>query len=114
MVSPRPVPAVTLADLEKIFAQFRGDIEQVPSMYSALKHQGQPLYKLARQGITIVRESRKLMIHALILLEYCNEIVHFELRCSKGTYVRTIVDDFGELLGCGAHVTVLRRLDVVP
>ncbi len=112
IVSERSVPEVTSAILEKIFDQFRGEIEQVPSMYSALKHQGQPLYKLARQGITVARESRRLTIFRLTVLNFTADSVQFELHCSKGTYVRTLVDDFGEILGCGAHVTQLRRIGV--
>lgn len=112
IVMTRPTPALTLTELEKIFDQFRGEIQQTPSMYSALKHQGQPLYKLARQGITINRESRKLTVYRLIVLSFSADSVQFELHCSKGTYVRTLVDDFGEVLGCGAHVTELRRLSV--
>ena len=112
VISERPVPEVTSAILEKIFDQFRGEIEQVPSMYSALKHQGQPLYKLARQGITVARESRRLTIFRLTVLNFTADSVQFELHCSKGTYVRTLVDDFGEVLGCGAHVTQLRRIGV--
>jgi tRNA pseudouridine55 synthase len=112
VVTERPVPAIKLADVDKLFDSFRGDIEQVPSMYSALKHEGQPLYKLARQGITVARESRRLTIFRLTVLDFSADTVRFELHCSKGTYVRTLVDDFGEALGCGAHVTELRRLTV--
>lgn len=112
VIAQRPVPALNLADLDAIFAQFRGEIDQVPSMYSALKHQGQPLYKLARQGITVERESRRLTIYRLTVLNFTTDSVEFELHCSKGTYVRTLVDDFGEALGCGAHVISLRRLTV--
>lgn len=114
VVSEKPVANYTLADLDQAFAKFRGEIEQVPSMFSAIKHQGQPLYKIARQGIVVERESRKLTVHRLDVLSYRDEIVKFELKCSKGTYVRTIVDDFGEHLGCGAHVISLRRLNVGP
>ncbi len=112
IIATRDVPAVTLHQLEKIFDQFRGEIQQVPSMYSALKHHGQPLYKLARQGVTIERESRRLTIYRLTVLKFAEEWIQFEVHCSKGTYVRTLVDDFGEALGCGAHVTELRRLGV--
>lgn len=112
VVATRAVPALTETDLEKIFDQFRGDIEQVPSMYSALKHQGQPLYKLARQGLTVARQSRRLTVYRLTVLKFSADTVQFELHCSKGTYVRTLVDDFGEALGCGAHVTELRRITV--
>src|SRR5947209_4222949 len=86
IISTRAVPPLTSADLEKIFDQFRGDIEQVPSMYSALKHQGQPLYKLARQGITVNRDRRKLTVYRLTVLNFSTDTVQFELHCSKGTY----------------------------
>ena len=112
VVATRPVAPLTKAGLEEVFAKFRGEIDQTPSMYSALKFQGQPLYKLARQGITVERESRRLMIYRLTLLNFTAETVDFELHCSKGTYVRTLVDDVGEALGCGAHVAALRRLTV--
>ena len=112
VIAERAVPMVTTAELEKIFEQFRGEIEQTPSMYSALKHQGRPLYQLARQGITVERKSRRLTVYRLTILNFTADVVQFELHCSKGTYVRTLVDDFGEALGCGAHVTELRRLTV--
>lgn len=112
VISERAVPRITLTDLEKLFDAFRGDIWQVPSMYSALKHQGQPLYKLARQGLSIERASRPITVYQLTVLKFVGDRVQFEMHCSKGTYVRTLVDDFGEALGCGAHVTELRRLTV--
>jgi tRNA pseudouridine55 synthase len=112
VIARRPVPALHLADIERSLARFRGDIEQVPSMYSALKHQGKPLYELARQGITVDREPRRLTVYRLTVLAFTQDTIQFELHCSKGTYVRTLVDDFGEILGCGAHVTALRRLTV--
>lgn len=91
---------------------FRGDSKQVPSMYSALKHKGQPLYKYAREGITIEREARDITVFRLDLLRFENDEVDMEIHVSKGTYIRTIVDDLGELLGCGAHVSMLRRTKV--
>lgn len=112
VVASQPAPKLTETLLETHFAQFRGEIDQTPSMYSALKHQGQPLYKLARQGITVERESRRLTIYRLTLLKFTPDTVEFEVHCSKGTYVRTLVDDFGQSLGCGAHVIALRRLTV--
>lgn len=112
IVAEKPVPALSLTDLDRVFSQFRGEITQIPSMYSALKHQGQPLYKLARQGLEVPRPSRRLTVHSLTILNHAENTVEFELRCSKGTYVRTLVDDAGEVLGCGAHVTDLRRLAV--
>ena len=91
---------------------FRGDIMQVPSMYSALKHKGQPLYKYAREGITIDREARPITVYEINLLRFEGDEVDLDVHVSKGTYIRTIVDDLGELLGCGAHVSMLRRTQV--
>ncbi len=88
---------------------FQGDIEQVPPMYSALKKDGQPLYKLARQGIEIERKARSVTIHKLDFLGYENGIISLEVSCSKGTYIRSLIADIGEKLGCGAHVIELRR-----
>ena len=92
--------------------QFRGDILQVPTMFSALKHNGKPLYEYARQGITVDREARPITIFELNFIEYNAPYLTLEVHCSKGTYIRTLVDDLGEALGCGAHVTMLRRTAV--
>ena len=92
--------------------QFRGDILQVPTMFSALKHNGKPLYEYARAGITVEREARPITIFELNFIEYQAPFLTLEVHCSKGTYIRTLVDDLGEVLGCGAHVTVLRRTAV--
>lgn len=91
---------------------FRGTTKQVPSMYSALKYQGKPLYKYAREGIEVPRESRDITVFSLELLRFEYDEVELSIHVSKGTYIRTIVDDLGELLGCGAHVADLRRLAV--
>ncbi|MBT8449323.1 MAG: tRNA pseudouridine(55) synthase TruB [Gammaproteobacteria bacterium] len=91
---------------------FRGEIEQVPSMFSALKVDGQPLYKLAREGKTIERKARPLTIHKLICLSYSASEFELEVHCSKGTYIRNLVEDIGEMLACGAHVTQLHRIKV--
>ncbi|VEB26092.1 tRNA pseudouridine synthase B [Actinobacillus lignieresii] len=106
--------AVNVGEAEIITAleQFRGDILQVPTMFSALKHNGKPLYEYARQGITVEREARPITIFELRFIEYVAPYLTLEVHCSKGTYIRTLVDDLGEVLGCGAHVTVLRRLAV--
>ena len=88
---------------------FRGTTKQVPSMYSALKHKGQPLYKYAREGIEVPREARDITVFNLELLRFEDDEVELSIHVSKGTYIRTIVDDLGELLGCGAHVSALRR-----
>ena len=105
----KPVPEFTDNDIENVLSQFRGEISQVPSMYSALKHNGQPLYKLARQGIVVEREPRKIIIHALDLISKTNDTLTLSVRCSKGTYIRTLVEDIGLTLGCGGHVIALYR-----
>ena len=92
--------------------QFRGNILQVPTMFSALKHNGKPLYEYARQGITVEREARPITIFELNFIEYNAPYLTLEVHCSKGTYIRTLVDDLGEVLSCGAHVTMLRRTAV--
>jgi len=92
--------------------QFCGDILQVPTMFSALKHNGKPLYEYARQGITVEREARPITIFELNFIEYNAPYLTLEVHCSKGTYIRTLVDDLGEVLDCGAHVTMLRRTAV--
>ena len=112
-VSERPV-AITAGDLEPVLARFRGPIEQVPSMYSALKHNGKPLYEYARQGIEIERPARKVNIYRLTLIEFRGDELLLEVDCTKGTYIRTLVEDIGEMLGCGAHVAQLRRLKAGP
>ncbi|MBN6080408.1 tRNA pseudouridine(55) synthase TruB [Aggregatibacter actinomycetemcomitans] len=91
---------------------FRGDILQVPTMFSALKHNGKPLYEYARAGITVEREARPITIFELNFIEYHAPYLTLEVHCSKGTYIRTLIDDLGEALGCGAHVTMLRRTAV--
>lgn len=113
VVSERPV-AVTESDLEPVLAKFRGPIEQVPSMFSALKHNGKPLYEYARQGIEIERPARKVNIYRLSLIEFRGDELVLEVDCSKGTYIRSLIEDIGEMLGCGAHVAELRRLKAGP
>lgn len=98
--------------LSEALDSFRGTTKQTPSMYSALKYQGKPLYKYAREGIEVPRESRDITVFSLDLLRFEHEEVELNIHVSKGTYIRTIVDDLGELLGCGAHVSDLRRLAV--
>ena len=104
--------SVTQEQLDAAIDTFRGDIMQVPSMFSALKHQGQPLYKYAREGITIEREARPISVYEINQLRFEDNEVDLDIHVSKGTYIRTIVDDLGELLGCGAHVSMLRRTQV--
>ncbi|MDN3609129.1 tRNA pseudouridine(55) synthase TruB [Vibrio ostreicida] len=111
VVETRPV-AVEMAKLEACIETFRGESDQIPSMFSALKYQGKPLYEYARQGIEVPRESRKITVFEIVLHRFEGDEVEMEIHCSKGTYIRTIVDDLGEMLGCGAHVTMLRRTAV--
>ncbi|GLR03323.1 tRNA pseudouridine synthase B [Vibrio hyugaensis] len=111
VVETRPVD-VDLAKLESCIDTFRGESDQVPSMFSALKYQGKPLYEYARKGIEVPRESRKITVYEIVLHRFEGDEVEMEVHCSKGTYIRTIVDDLGEMLGCGAHVTMLRRTGV--
>ncbi|MEZ8823607.1 tRNA pseudouridine(55) synthase TruB [Vibrio amylolyticus] len=103
---------VTQEQLERCVASFKGETDQVPSMFSALKHQGRPLYEYAREGIEVPRESRKITVYSIELLRFEGDEIEMEVHCSKGTYIRTITDDLGEMLGCGAHVTYLRRTGV--
>jgi tRNA pseudouridine55 synthase len=112
VLETRSTEHVTQELIESILAKFRGEISQIPSMYSALKYKGQPLYKLARQGITIERKPRQVVIHELKLLAWSKTQLSLDVRCSKGTYVRNLAEDIGEALGCGAHVIALRRLAV--
>ena len=143
VIESRPVPNYSTNQLQTILSAFRGTISPIPPMFSALKHKGRPLYKLARQGIVVERNPRTVTIYSLRLLESNNSekdlsapkvnlqqhencelsgtdgknlsakrILNLEIRCSKGTYVRTLIEDIGEALGCGAYVSELRRLSV--
>ena len=103
---------VAEADILAALSAFRGEILQVPTMFSALKHNGKPLYEYARAGITVEREARPITIFEIKFIDYQAPFLTLEVHCSKGTYIRTLVDDLGEALGCGAHVTMLRRLAV--
>ena len=111
IVQERPV-RFTQAKIDAALDSFRGDIKQVPSMYSALKYQGKKLYEYARQGIEVPREARSITVYDLQFIRWEGDELELEIHCSKGTYIRTITDDLGELLGCGAHVIYLRRLQV--
>jgi tRNA pseudouridine55 synthase len=113
VIESRPVSNYSVAQLEAILSTFRGSISQIPPMFSALKHKGRPLYKLARQGIVVERNPRAVTIHSLSLLDSTDEsLLNLEIKCSKGTYIRTLIEDIGEALGCGAYVHDLRRLGV--
>ncbi|MGH8502270.1 MAG: tRNA pseudouridine(55) synthase TruB [Gammaproteobacteria bacterium] len=114
IIERRAVPAFSPAQVEEVLQRFRGRIEQIPPMYSALKLEGKRLYTLARDGIEVPREPRSLVIHQLDLVERRDHCLTLDVRCSKGTYVRTLIEDIGEALGCGAHVTALRRSGIAP
>ncbi len=113
-VAERPAEGIGPEDIERALQCFRGEIMQAPPMFSAVKHRGQPLYKLARQGIEIEREARAVTIYSNELIAFEHDEFELETHCSKGTYVRAIAGEIGELLGCGAHVTALRRTRAGP
>ena len=108
----KPVPALTFDMLGQIVSTFIGEIEQIPPMYSALKHQGKRLYELARQGIEVERKARPITIHQITVLSYNVDLLELDVSCSKGTYIRTLAEDIGNKIGCGAHVNSLRRTEV--
>ncbi|HSX20518.1 MAG TPA: tRNA pseudouridine(55) synthase TruB [Gammaproteobacteria bacterium] len=114
IIAENPVPEFADADILRCIAAFKGSGSQVPSMFSALKHNGQPLYKLARQNITVDRPARDIYVHEYELLSRTHDTVTCKIKCSKGTYIRTMVEDLGNALGCGAHVTSLRRVQAGP
>ncbi len=114
VVDTRDPSQVSLADVEAALGRYRGDILQTPPMVSAVKHAGQRLYALARQGIEVERAARPVTVHALVVVDWAPPELTLELRVSKGTYVRAIADDLGEDLGVGAHLTALRRTAVGP
>ncbi|MBA2709123.1 MAG: tRNA pseudouridine(55) synthase TruB [Tatlockia sp.] len=101
---------ITQTELENAFKHFKGKIKQIPSMFSALKHKGTPLYKYAREGITIEREAREITIHVLELVGFDGKEFDIKVVCTKGTYIRNLIEDIGNHLGVGAHVTKLHRL----
>ncbi len=105
----RPVTC-TREDIERVCASLRGEIEQLPPMHSALKHQGKALYEYARAGQTIERTPRRVTIHALDIVEWQDDKLVIDVLCTKGTYIRTLAADIGEALGCGAHLSALRRV----
>jgi tRNA pseudouridine55 synthase len=109
VIDTKPVQ-VSREQVMAVLEQFRGPIRQVPPMHSALKRDGRPLYEYARQGITLEREAREVTILALDLLELLPTQLKLRVACSKGTYVRVLGEDIGTALGCGAHLTALRRI----
>lgn len=111
VLSTSPVD-VTQEQIERVLQGFRGVIDQVPPMYSALKRDGKPLYEYARAGITLERQARRVTIHTLELLGYEAPLLRIKVLCSKGTYIRVLGEDIGAVLGCGAHLQQLRRTGV--
>lgn len=101
---------LTRPAMEAVLRRFQGDIQQIPPMYSAVKQAGQPLYKLAREGVEVVRAPRHVRIHTLTLERWLDDRLELTVDCSKGTYIRSLAHDLGQALGCGGHVTALRRL----
>jgi tRNA pseudouridine55 synthase len=114
VIGTAPTEHITRQQVEHLLERFRGEIEQLPPMYSAVKHKGERLYNLARQGIEVERKPRRIMIHSLELIDWEPPEFGLAVHCSKGTYVRTLAEDLGKAAGCGAHVTALRRTGVGP
>ena len=113
-IQTAPVKLPSRRKLGRVLEGFVGEIEQIPPMHSAIKHKGQRLYKLAHQGLVVERKPRRVRIYELDLLGTEPEMLTIEVKCSKGTYIRTLAEDIGEVLGCGAHVERLRRLEAGP
>jgi len=109
VVERKPVPELSEPQIEAVLERFRGPIEQVPPMHSALKHEGRRLYELARKGETVARPPRAVVIHELELTGRDGDVLRLSVRCSKGTYVRSLARDIGDALACGAHLSALRR-----
>ena len=111
VIEEKAVPDIAQQELDECLASFVGEIEQVPPMYSALKHNGKKLYELAREGITVERKPRKITIYAIKCLAFKDNLLTLDVRCSKGTYIRTLAEDIGQYLSCGATVKELRRTE---
>lgn len=114
VIETRPVGNIDMARVREVLESFTGEITQIPPMHSAVKHQGQPLYKLAHQGIEVERKPRTVRIHELRLLRFESDELDIYVHCSKGTYIRTLAEEIGEALGCGAYLSALRRNAVGP
>ena len=114
VIAQADTSGITESQVTAALETFVGEIEQIPSMYSALKHQGQPLYKLARQGIEVERAPRRISIYSAELLQFSEASIELRVHCSKGTYIRSLAEDLGAALGCGGHVSALRRLAAGP
>ncbi|MDX1512611.1 MAG: tRNA pseudouridine(55) synthase TruB [Gammaproteobacteria bacterium] len=114
VVSTKPVEPFSRQQVESVVAGFVGEIDQVPPMFSAIKHKGQRLYKLAHQGLEVEREPRRIRIYEMRITDVGEDVIAVEVHCSKGTYIRTLAEDVGAALGCGAHVQSLRRTAAGP
>ena len=114
ILSVKPIPKITKIKLTEIFENFIGNIQQIPPMFSALKHNGERLYKLAYKGIEVERKARNVTIYNIELFDVYSDCFDIEVFCTKGTYIRTLVEDIGEEIGCGAHVLTLLRLESGP
>lgn len=111
VLATRPVPPLSPEAIEACLNRFTGEIDQVPPMYSALKHEGKKLYELARQGKAVERKARRITVYKIELLNYAGDSLELDVWCSKGTYIRTLAEDIGAYLGCGGTVAALRRLE---
>jgi len=111
IIARAEVPALCRADIEKALQRFRGEIDQTPPMFSAVRVDGRHLYELAREGKEVERQTRRVTVHDFELVELASPRLRLKIRCSKGTYVRTLGHDLGEALGCHAHLTALRRTE---
>ncbi len=111
VIETKPVPDLSVEDIEACLEKFTGEIDQVPPMYSALKHNGKKLYELAREGKTVERKARRISIFELKLLDFSKDQFTLDVFCSKGTYIRSLAEDIGYALGCGGTVKELRRLE---
>jgi tRNA pseudouridine55 synthase len=114
IIARHHAPLPTREQVEAVLSQFTGSVQQVPPMYSALKHHGQRLYRLARQGLTVSRQPRQIFVQRLTLLDARQEGVTLAVTCSKGTYIRTLCEDIGLALGCGARMAYLQRCQIGP
>jgi tRNA pseudouridine55 synthase len=114
VIETAPVPELDSAAIDRVLVRFRGRLLQVPPMYSALKRDGQPLYRLARAGIEVERAAREIEIEALSLIALRGNVAGFETQCSKGTYIRVLAEDIARALGTCGHVIRLRRIAVAP
>lgn len=112
VLAVKSIPALSVDKIQTILSGFVGPCLQIPPMYSALKQQGKPLYELARAGITVERKARAIVFHSIDFLAWNDDELVIQVWCSKGTYIRTLAEDVGDRLGCGAHLTALRRIGV--